>query len=205
MPIDAARCRALGVLIVALLTLTACSNEPDVAPTTRGADAGAIDHAADEGSQSANAPDAEIPIIEEPQPPEAMSQESLDGAEAAAHYVAGLMLYAWAGGGMAELDRWCTPTCEFCDTLRETVASLEADGSMVVSDWFETTARSGSVEYDPSTGEVRYIVILDVLVGPSTVFDVTGPVRTDPEYAMGFGLALEWTAQGWRLHEAGQV
>ncbi|WP_139177617.1 DUF6318 family protein [Ruania alba] len=157
------------------------------------------------GAEPTRTPAASIPTVDAPLRPEVMGEESLDGAEAAAAYIVDLMLYARASGDMTELEQICAPECAFCDDVRRMVTGLEAEGSVVISDGFRSRVQRGSLEYDTVTGEAQYVVILDISFLAETTYDARGGTRILEPYGLAMGFQLEWTPEGWQLHDAGQA
>lgn len=212
-PVLRRRLGALTAAAVLIVSAVACSGggtsagtgaSPTVDPYDVAASMRADDGATAAPSGSLSSEDAALRetalAMEAPEKPTAMSENSPEGAVAAAEYFISLYPYVYATGDLTEWDAVCEATSKLCSSVSDYVEKLHAKGGWG-DPWTQTikTARSGATE-DKET----LLIELTIDSGAMVRHMADGSTETDPAAQdQTFRARMHWSRNMWLL-QAGE-
>ncbi|WP_315503439.1 DUF6318 family protein, partial [Actinomyces radicidentis] len=149
---------ALAAVALLSASAAACSSDGTVTGSSPSPSVDPYDVAASvQASESATAPvslsaeDAALRAtalaMEAPEKPAKMSENSPEGAVAAAEYFVSLYPYVYATGDLTEWDATCEPTSKLCSSVSNYVRELHAEGGWG-DPWTQTIKTARSTETD---------------------------------------------------------
>ena len=133
-----------------------------------------------------------------PERPEAMATPSAEGAAAAATYFLQLYPFVNATGDLTEWDAMASPSCTFCEGVRDDVVERLALGHRNVGGVVVTSAKG--TEVDPGRW---YSARLQIVIAASTDVDESGAtVDEHPEERHDIEVVMTWDGS-WTVDEVG--
>lgn len=139
------------------------------------------------------------PVVK-PEPPEAMSEPTTDGAIAAATYFLALSDYAFASGDSEPLLAMSAEGCTYCAYVDEQVESMVAGKYTSEADPLEVlTATSTEIRPDE-----WFSALLRVEQDFTRARDTTGAVVDETgKSVVDFLFAISWLGDEWRVEQVG--
>lgn len=207
------RLRALAAVALLSASAAACSSDGTVTGSSPSPSVDPYDVAASvQASESATAPvslsveDAALRAtalaMEAPEKPAKMSENSPEGAVAAAEYFVSLYPYVYATGDLTEWDAMSEDGCVFCGSVHDNVTELHESGG-----WAEPWAQSleaNSFARDPKN-EQRLVIPVVVDSTPGIVHTISGDDTARPTQTPRvetIKVQVLWQDGSWRVEEA---
>lgn len=214
-PVLRRRLSALTATAVLVVSAVACSSggtsegagaSPTVDPYDVAASVRASDGATATSSVSLSPQDAAARAtalaMEAPEKPARMSENSPEGAVAAAEYFISLYPYVYATGDLTEWDAMSEESCVFCSSVHDNVTELHENGG-----WAEPWAQSleaNSFARDPKN-EQRLVIPVVVDSTPGVVHKISGDDTARPTQTPRvetIKVQVLWQDGSWRVEEA---
>lgn len=212
-PVLRRRLGALTAAAVLIVSAVACSGggtsagtgaSPTVDPYDVAASMRADDDATAAPSGSLSSEDAALRetalAMEAPEKPTAMSENSPEGAVAAAEYFISLYPYVYATGDLAEWDAMSEDRCVFCTSVHDNVTELHDGGGWAEP---EEITVSGSNYRDPADGYEYSSVDVALETGTTRAHLAynSSPVAAPSTYKTTMGVALRYVNGRWLIGE----
>lgn len=142
--------------------------------------------------------EAPAPETIPPEPAAALSEQTVEGADAVARYFLDLYPYAYATGDLEEWQRLSDPDCVFCTSVVDNVTAMHRGGDY---------ASGGAVTVHTMTAEqltgTRFAVEGQITQDATSRHDADGLVVSAPTSPVTYDIvfALEWRQAHWRVLE----
>ena len=135
-----------------------------------------------------------------PERPEQMSENTAEGAAAAAVYFFNLYQYAFVTGDTKDFEAISSPQCVYCQSALKSMKNLHADGGW--GDPWSVTVESVKY-YDPNPGYDYSRVDITLSWGETVSHSGDGQTTNTepPEESKTFILAMGYTNSGWFVRE----
>ena len=207
------RLSALAAVALLSASAAACSSDGTVTGSSPSPSVDPYDVAASvQASESATAPvslsaeDAALRAtalaMEAPEKPAKMSENSPEGAVAAAEYFVSLYPYVYATGDLTEWDAMSEDGCVFCGSVHDNVTELHESGGW--ADPWSQTVTADSYGNDPDN-DARFVVPIKVESVPGLVHtgaDSRTPTSSATTRTESIKVQLIWTDDSWIVEEA---
>lgn len=136
--------------------------------------------------------------MEAPEKPAAMSENTPEGAVAAAEYFISLYPYVYATGDLTEWDAMSEDSCVFCQSVHDKVTELHQGGGWA-DPWGQTTdvAYVGQDPNDSSTMAVKLIVNGT----ERTSHEQSGNASSAPKDNGVLVVQVHWSGRSWVIQK----
>lgn len=188
----ARRWLAAAAVAATALTLAACDSDVEDPPPTTESSTEPTTEPSEDVTTEDPTPTATPPEVEEPEVPEEMLVDDVDGAAAASWYFLKLYDYMRATGDTTLWDSMTASECGWCEEVRTETVSTYQDGSRIESPGLDFDITEAGVRL-PSEEADHYTVLLAVTEPAGTFVASDGATAEIPPQTLDpFGIALRY-------------